>query len=129
MKPYSNDLRHRIIEAIQKNEESQEEIANRFTVSLSFVEKLWRRFRETGSYETLPHGGGRRRLLLDDEQLIRLKVAEQSDITLAELAEYVAWQTNQAAVSEVVMCKELQRLKLPRKKSRSTPANGKPSES
>ncbi len=126
MKPYSNDLRCRIIEAIQKNEESQEEIASRFTVSSSFVEKLWRRFRESGSYEILPHGGGRRQLLAADEQLIRGKVAEQPDITLSELAQYVGVQTNRRAVSEVVMCKQLQRLKLPRKKSRFTPASGKP---
>ncbi|MGI8641857.1 MAG: hypothetical protein ACR2MG_18155 [Pyrinomonadaceae bacterium] len=37
MKPFSNDLRRRIIEAIQGNEESQPEIAGRFSVSLSFL--------------------------------------------------------------------------------------------
>jgi transposase len=41
MQPISNDLRRRIIEAIQENEESQPEIAERFSASLSFVEKLW----------------------------------------------------------------------------------------
>lgn len=57
MNPISNDLRLRIIEAIQKNEDSQPEIAERFCVSLSFVEKLWHRFRTTGSYEPMPHSG------------------------------------------------------------------------
>lgn len=41
MKPYSNDLREKIILAIQENDATQEEIAYRFSVSLSFVEKLW----------------------------------------------------------------------------------------
>ncbi len=41
MKAYSGDLRRRIIEAIQDNEETQPEIAGRFSVGLSFVEKLW----------------------------------------------------------------------------------------
>ena len=37
-------LRRRIIESIQENEKSQLEIAEMFSVSLSFIEKLWRRF-------------------------------------------------------------------------------------
>lgn len=128
MKPYSNDLRGRIIEAIQDNEETQVEIAERFSVGVSFVEKLWQRFRETGSYEALPHGGGRKRLLKDDEQLIREKVAFQPDITLSELAEYVAGETGRAVVSDAVLCVELQRLNLPRKKSRFIAQSGKVSE-
>ncbi len=126
MKPYSSDLRRRIVAAIQENEETQPEIADRFSVGLSFVEKLWRRFRETGSYEALPHAGGRERLLKNDEQLIRRKVAEQSDITLLELAEYVSAKTGHKTVSEVVMWGQLERLKLPRKKSRSTLQKEKP---
>lgn len=120
MKPYSSDLRRRIIEAIQDNEETQEEIAERFSVGLSFIEKLWRRFRETGSYEALPHSGGRERLLKNDEALIRRKVPEQPDIRLLELAEYVSAETGHKAVSEVVMWGHLERMNLPRKKSRFT---------
>ena len=128
MKPYSNDLRRRIIEAIQENLDTQTEIAEQFSVSESFVEKLWRRFRETGSYQALPPGGGRERLLKDDEELIRQKVSLEPDITLSELAEYVARETGRAVVSDAVMCVELQRLQLPRKKSRSIHPNGIPSE-
>lgn len=128
MKAYSNDLRRRVIEAIQENEETQAEIAERFSVSDSFVENVWKRFRETGSYEALPHGGGRKRLLADDEQLIREKVAAEPDITLSELAEYVAEQTGKEVVSDPVMCVELQRMNLPRKKSRFIPRKEIPSE-
>lgn len=127
MKAYSSDLRRRIIQAIQDNLETQSEIAERFSVGMSFVEKLWHRFRETGSYEALPHSGGRERLLKNDESLIRLKVAEQPDITLLELAEYVSEQSGHKAVSEVVMWGELERMNLPRKKSRFTPQSEKPS--
>ena len=90
MKAYSNDLRRRIINQIQSNEESQTETAERFCVSVSFVEKLWHRFRSTGKFEALPHGGGNRRILLAEEHLIRALVAEQPDRTLAELVEKVA---------------------------------------
>ena len=116
MKPISNDLRRRIIEAIQENEESQPEIAERFSVALSTVEKLWHRFRVTGSYEPLPHAGGRKRLLETAEELIRAAVAAQPDITLAELSAQVALRKSQPPVSLMTMSDELRRLDLPRKK-------------
>jgi transposase len=125
MKPYSSDLRLRVIEAIQENQQTQEEIADQFSVSVPFIEKLWHRFRESGSYEALPHSGGRKRALKDEEQLIRQKVAGQPDITLSELVEYVSFETGKKTVSKQTMSVELQRLKLPRKKSRSTPQSEK----
>lgn len=76
MKAYSNDLRRRIIDVIQANEESQSEIAEHFAVSLSFVEKLRHRFRTTHSYEVLPHKGGRERLLKNDDVQREEAVAE-----------------------------------------------------
>lgn len=123
MQPYSNDLRRRVIEAIQANEETQEEIGIRFSVSQSFVEKLWHRYRTTGSYEAKAHSGGRTRLLKDAENIIRRIVEQEPDLTLAELADRVAGETGSPMVSEAVMCVELQRLKLPLKKSRFTPQN------
>lgn len=117
MKPISNDLRWRIIEAIQENEESQPDIAERFAVSLSTLEKLWHRFRVTGKFEALPHKGGRTRLLAVDEKLVRSTVAASADITLAELSAAVAKRKNQPPVSLSTMSEELRRLGLPRKKS------------
>lgn len=116
MKPISNDLRRRIIDRIQENEQSQPEIAEHFSVSLSFVEKLWHRFRMTGSYEALPHAGGRGRAFKEDEQLIRQAVAGQPDLTLEELAARVSAETNKPKVSGRTMSEELRRLNLPRKK-------------
>ncbi|MDQ3180790.1 MAG: transposase [Acidobacteriota bacterium] len=120
MRAYSDDLRLRIIEMIQLNEESQAAIAEHFSVSLPFVEKLWHRFRTTGKYQAKPFAGGVKRLLKDDEQLLRGLVTEQSDLTLAELCERVSKATGKAAVTTATVCVELQRLKLPLKKSRFT---------
>jgi transposase len=116
MKSISNDLRLRIIEVLQENEETQPEIAERFSVSLSFVEKLWHRFRETGSYEAKPHGGGRKRVLAECEEFIRQEVEKQPDVTLAELSEKVVEQRKVPAFSLMTMSEELKRLGLPRKK-------------
>ena len=129
MRAYSDDLRLRIIEMIQANELSQAEIAEHFSVSLPFVEKLWHRFRTTGSYQAKPFAGGVKRYLKDDEQLIREIVKQQPDLTLAQLCEQVATATGKPMVTTATMCVELQRLKLPLKKSRFTLAKEKVSES
>ena len=125
MKPYSQDLREKIIRALESGE-TQEEVADRFTVSLSFVEKLWRCWRETGSCAALPHAGGRQRALREHEAAIREEVASQPDVTLAELSERLA-SAGAPSVSLATICAELQRLDLPRKKSRSTTASERPS--
>ena len=128
MKAYSNDLRLRIIETIQVNELPQVEIAAQFGVSQSFVEKLWHRFRTSSSYEAKPHGGGVERFLKNEEELIRKLVAQTPDATLAELCKKVAEETGKPKVTTATMCLELQRLKLPLKKSRFTPRSENPSE-
>lgn len=124
MKPYSQDLREKIVRALQAND-AQEEVADRFSVSLSFVEKLWRRWRTTGSCAALPHAGGRQRSLREHEAAIRKQVAKQPDVTLAELCERLA-SAGTPSVCPATMCVELQRLDLPRKKSRSTRASATP---
>lgn len=129
MKPYSNDLRLKIIETIQANDLPQVEIAGQFGVSQSFVEKLWHRFRNTGSYVAKPHAGGVVRFLKNDEQLIRELVAQEPDATLSELCEKVAAQSGKPVVTTATMCVELQRLQLPLKKSRFTPSKEKQSAS
>lgn len=113
---------------IQANELSQPEIAEHFSVSLPFVEKLWHRFRTTGSYQAKAFAGGVKRFLKDDEELIRELVKEQSDMTLAELCERVSKASGKPLVTTATMCVELQRLKLPLKKSRFMPVSEKANE-
>lgn len=123
MKEYSKDLREKIIIAIEAEEETQGEIAERFGVSLSFLEKLKYKWKTTGNYEALPRGGNNPRTLKGEEKLIRELVAQQPDATLAELCEQVAKKKGKRA-SPSQMCRELQILKLPIKKKRSTIAKG-----
>ena len=122
MRAYSQDLRERIVHALGAQDESQAEIAERYAVSLSFVEKLWRRWRTTGSCGARPRAGGRQRSLRDAEVLIRAELADSPDLTLARLCERVA-QAGHPQVSTKTMCLELQRLQLPLKKSRSMPVS------
>jgi transposase len=123
MMPYCRDLRERVIAAVEAGLLSQAEVAETFSVSLSTVEKWWRCHRETGCCPALPHAGGVRRTLTDAEDFLRAEIARQPDVTLEELCTRVA-EAKGVKASLSMMCRELQRLGLPRKKSRSTTASG-----
>lgn len=112
MKPYSQDLRTHIIDAIDQHDGSLREIARRFRVSLSFVVRLLQRRRNTGSIDPKPHGGGRLPAL-DDNQLTRLRelVSQQPDATLKELRERLGVNCSLAA-----LCRALKKLGITRKK-------------
>jgi transposase len=115
MKPYSQDLRERIVRARQAQEESQATIAQRCAVSRSCVERLWPRGRQTGTGAALPHGGGRQRRLRPAARLMRQAVAREPDLTRVSLCEQGARRRG-IQVTPKPRCLELQRLRLPRKK-------------
>jgi transposase len=83
--PISNEVRRLILRA-RDNGYSVKEIIEIFDVKKTAVYDLFSRTNETGSYEPLPHGGGRKPAL-SQEQLdnITRKINEQPDITLQEL--------------------------------------------
>ena len=124
MKAYSQDLRERIAAALSASGRSQRAIAERFGVSKRFVERLSSRWRETGSCAARPHAGGRARTLAPLETWLRAEVARQPDVSLEELCAR-AQQAHGLQVNASMMCRELQLLDLPRKKSRSTTASGR----
>ena len=128
MKPYSQDLRDRIITALEARTATQRTIAERFCVSTAFVEKLWQRWRRSGSSAAKPHAGGRQGALTDHLECLRAEVAKQPDATLAELRDRMV-AAQGPRVSSATICRALQRLRLPRKKSLSMPRSGTPSAS
>jgi len=110
--PYSQDLRTRILNAIDQSEGSIRQTASRFQVSTSFIVRLLRRRRETGAIEPKPHGGGQPPAL-DTNQLERLRelVRQQPDATLAELRQRLGVDCSLAAI-----CRALKKLGIRRKK-------------
>lgn len=112
MRPYSQDLRERIIAAVERGEASLREIAEQFLVHVSTVGRLVKRCRRTGSVEPSPHRGGRRPAL-DDGDLERLQglVRERPDATLKELRDGLGIDCSIMAVARA-----LERLKITRKK-------------
>ena len=86
MRALSNDLRERIIAAVDNREGSRRQIARRFCVDVSTITRLLQLRRETDSIEPRPCGGNRT-AVLDSEGLERLRrlVEERPDATLADL--------------------------------------------
>ena len=86
MRPYSIDLRERIVAAIDRGEHSLRQIARLFSVDLSFLVRLLQRRRATGSVQPKPHGGGPTpKLDAAAVERLRALVRQQPDATLTEL--------------------------------------------
>jgi transposase len=119
MKTYSMDLRERVVAACDARDGTREQIAARFSVSVSWIRDLLRRRRLTGSIAPRPHGGGRAPAFdAAAAERLREAVRADDDATLEELAEAAG-----VACGPSVVHRALQRLGITRKKSRG----GRPS--
>src|SRR5512141_23602 len=123
MKAYSVDLRERVVASVESGECNIPAAARRYKVSEPSIERWLARKRSSGTCAPLPYAGGPTRKLASAEAVIRAAVKAQPDATLQELCERVEKKTKIQSNSSM-MYRELVRLQLPRKKSRSMPANG-----
>lgn len=123
MKAYSLDLRQKVIDAYKRQEGSQRQLAKRFSVSLSFIQDLLKRYREDGTIAPREHGGGASAKLNDEQvALVERLVEDDNDAILVELCERLEQQTG-VRVSRATMGRLTQRRRLTRKKNRSMPVN------
>ena len=112
MTPYSEDLRQRVVETIQRGDGSVRQIASRFLVSVSFVTRLLRLHRTAGSVEPRPHGGGNPAVLTpEDLERLRELIRKQPDATLEECRQRLG-----VSCSTMTISRALRKLGLPRKK-------------
>jgi transposase len=88
MRPYSHDLRERII-AAREDGHSAEEASRLFRVSRRSVERYWKKFQTTGAVESEQFGGYRRSCLEGHDRSLRTWIGEKKDITLADLRERI----------------------------------------
>src|ERR1700674_1711561 len=112
-KPYSDDLRGRVIGAAQDGA-TIPETAEQLGVSISSVVRFRRLHRETGSVSPAKFGGYKGYALAAHEGLVRQLVAEQPDITLAELKAALA--TEKVTVAQSSISRFLHHLNLRYKK-------------
>ncbi len=121
MKPYSMDLRQRVLADCDKGLPAAD-AARKYTVSPSWVRRLLQRRRQTGETAPRPQRHGRLPLWRTHAEPIRQAVSGQPDATLAELPQRlgltVALSTLWAAVAALGL-----RLK---KKSKGPPSRTGP---
>jgi transposase len=112
MRPLSNDLRERILKAVDNSEGSRRELAARFCVNVSTITRLLQLRRQTGSFDPRPHAGGVAPTL-DHDALERLRklVEETPDATLETLKQELG-----VTGSVMIICRALQELGLPLKR-------------
>jgi transposase len=86
-KAYSQDLRDRVIEAVERGEMSRRAAARRYEISESVAIKWLERLERDGSREPVGHGGHRASKLMPHRGFLEAALAEKSDITLQSLCD------------------------------------------
>ncbi len=88
-RPLSNDLRERVVGAIEAGE-SCRSVATRFGIAVSSAVKWWQRYRATGSVAPGKMGGHRKRVLEPHRAFIVARINQTPHLSLhglkAELA-------------------------------------------
>ena len=122
MKSYPVEFRQKILDCYYNEPISQRQLAKRFCVTLSFVQKLLKQYRETGDVRPKTYRCGRH-LKLTPEQMIVLGklIEENNDATLAELSKLFLERTG-IVLSVATVARIAERLRITRKKTLHPPA-------
>jgi transposase len=119
-KAYSDDLRRKVLERHQLGEETLEDLAERFGVSIGWVKKISASFTRTGQMgRQAPARVGRpRKATAAIDRFVCTAIKNQSDLTLAEL-QLRLFQQQQLEISIGALWNLLRRLNLRLKKNHS----------
>ena len=122
MKSYPVEFRQKILDCYYNEPISQRQLAKRFCVTLSFVQKLLKQYRETGDVRPKTYRCGRH-LKLTPEQMIVLGtlIEENNDATLAQLSKLFLERTG-IVLSVATVARIAERLRITRKKTLHPPA-------
>jgi transposase len=117
MKPYSVDLRQRVVDAYRQDEGSKKELAERFAISLSSVERWIRQNKATGTVTPRPNPAGKARAIVkeEDRELLVQWYKEQPDMTYDEMAARFTQETGRS-IGRSTMGATVLLLKITRKK-------------
>ena len=116
MLPYSLDLRQRVVAAYEQGVETIEEIATRFSVGQTFVKKMLRQKRESGSLEIKDRRPGPKKLLSEkDCNWLRRQIEKEPDLSIDQLHERLL-KERKVRTSRATVGRAVQALDLPLKK-------------
>lgn len=119
MATLSLDLRKRIVRACDRGEQTRQEIADRFEVSLGMVKKLLSQRKRTGDIDNRHRFSGRKaKIGAAHQQELKRLLRAQPDLTLAELRDAIGVECTPQAIHYA-----LGRMGFSLKKSRSARKN------
>ena len=115
MKAYSLDFRQKIVDAYDRGGISQRELAERFSVSVFFVKKLFRQRRLKQTIAPIPRTGNRKKLVTGEIEGFLTGLCEKDNkLTLTQFAAGVEAEFG-VRLSNPTVCRAVRRLKLERK--------------
>lgn len=120
-RPYSDDLRQKLLEAYDQGQGSLAELAEQFCVSLGWAWKISSARKRTGRTERASYRPGPKRGI--DEQALAGLLGARADATLVELQADLEKQSG-IRVSTQHLWRVVKRMGFRLKKSHSTPKNG-----
>ena len=110
MQPYSIDFRQKIIEVYEQEKISIRNLAQRFYVTKSFIQKLLKQYQETGDIKPKRQGGNSPPKVQGADLVTLTEIIENNnDATLEELCELLKDQTG-IEVSRATMGRISQKL-------------------
>ena len=121
-KPFSQDLRNRVIDAVEKGGMSCRAAARRYEVSELTAIKWLERYRREGLRAPVGHGGHRPSALMPHREFLEAARAEKSDVTLQELCDRLRSEKGVKADTSM-MSRFFRRIGVTLKKRRSSRAN------
>ena len=123
---YDDDLRQKVLYALDTRQASQARLADLLGVSLSWIKGIVRRRRETGNPHALPHRGGRcPKLNTAQREAVQQYLAVHDDVLLRELQAWLEAQYRLTlSLSSLSRC--LTAMNWPRKKNQCMPVSGTP---
>ena len=120
---YGDDLRRKFLSAYDEGEETLEELADRFLVSLGWAKKISAQRNRSGQAERVPHQPGRKpHAGLEAQRQVTAWIGAKPDLTLAEIQAKLRSEAG-VRLSLPQIWHLLRKLGLRLKKSHSTPAS------
>lgn len=114
MQAYSQDLRERVLRALDRGERPAE-IARRFEVGRAWVYRVRDRLQDTGERGSFQIGGHRRSRLAEMQPMLRGWIEAEPDLTLVEMRDRLVGQG--VAIKIGALWHQLNRWKLTFKKN------------
>jgi transposase len=122
MEAYSEDLRKKIVDAIERRRMGQSEAARTFDVSLSSVKRYLRKVRQGRSLSPGKAPGRRPKIDERARKLLEEDLKERPFVPLQERCDYLQAVAG-LEVSRSVVCRTIKRMESTRKKGWRLPVN------